>query len=288
MIDTTSPTAVLGLIVGGVMLLLYGIRLVTQAMQRATQTRLRRAMMILAGRPLAAFGIGVLATALTQSSSATSSLLVGLVSTQLLPLTSAVIMLLGTNVGSTLVVQLLIFHITDYAFVLAGLGATAAMVTRRSALRHVGQASFGFGLVLLGLAALNAGSVPIATSRVTAEVLASLVQAPFVLALVGMLLAMAFASSAAAIGLVLVLAANGTLPLLAALALMLGANVGSTMMAMLTSLSGGSLIGRRLAFLHTGTKLTGATVVLLVLGPLTNLLSALRLEPAALVALPNF
>lgn len=287
MVDTTSPTAVLGLIVGGVMLLLYGIRLVTQAMQRATQTRLRRTMMILAGRPLAAFGIGVLATALTQSSSATSSLLVGLVSTQLLPLTSAVIMLLGTNVGSTLVVQLLIFHITDYAFVLAGLGATAAMVTRRSALRHVGQASFGFGLVLLGLAALNAGSVPIATSPVTAEVLASLVQAPVVLALAGMLLAMAFASSAAAIGLVLVLAANGTLPLIAALALMLGANVGSTVMAMLTSLSGGSLIGRRLAFLHTGTKLTGVTVVLLVLGPLTNLLSALRLEPAALVALAH-
>jgi phosphate:Na+ symporter len=106
-----------------------------------------------------------------------------------------------------------------------------------------------------------------------------------VLALAGMLLAMAFASSAAAIGLVLVLASNGTLPLAAAFALMLGANVGSTMMAMLTSLSGNSLVGRRVAFLHTGTKLAGATIGLLALGPLMRLLSSLRLEPAALVAL---
>jgi phosphate:Na+ symporter len=287
MFETVSPTAVLGLIIGGVMLLLYGVRLITEAMQRAAHTRLRRAMMILAAHPLAAFGIGVLATALTQSSSATSSLLVGLVSTQLIPLPSAVIMLLGTNVGSTLVVQLLVFHITDYAFVLAGLGAAIAMVTRHTPLRNVGQAIFGFGLVLLGLTALNSGSGPIATSHVTAEALEALARAPFVLALAGMLLAVAFASSAAAIGLVLILVSNGTLPLIAALALMLGANVGSTMMAMLTSLSGGSPTGRRLAFLHTGTKLVGATGVLLGLGPLTTLLSNLQLEPMALVALAH-
>jgi phosphate:Na+ symporter len=287
MFDTASPTAVLGLLVSGVMLLLYGVRLITEAMQRVAHTRLRRAMMVLAGHPLAAFGIGVLATALTQSSSATSSLLVGLVSTQLIPLTSAVIMLLGTNVGSTLVVQLLVFHITDYAFVFAGLAAAAAMATRHSALRNVGQAIFGFGLVLLGLAALNSGSVPIATSPVTAEVLKSLARAPIVLVVAGMLLAVAFASSAATIGVVLVLASNGTLPLIAALALMLGANVGSTMMAMLTSLTEGSPTGRRLALLHTGTKLVGVAGVLLGLGPFTTWLSRLRLEPMMLVALAH-
>ncbi len=104
MFDTTSPTAVLGLLVGGVMLLLYGVRLITDSMQHAAGARLRRATMALARRPFAAFGVGVLATALTQSSSATSSLLVGLVSAQLVPLSAAVVMALGTNVGSTLVV----------------------------------------------------------------------------------------------------------------------------------------------------------------------------------------
>ncbi len=287
MFDTTSPTAVLGLLMGGVMLLLYGVRLITESMQRAAGARLRRATMALARRPFAAFGVGVLATALTQSSSATSSLLVGLVSAQLVPLSAAVVMVLGSNVGSTLVVQLLALHMTDYALVLAGVGAAAAMAARRTALRDVGQAFFGFGLVLLGLAALQDGSTPIATSHITSEVLRMLTGAPFVLALMGMALAVAFASSAAAIGLVLVLAANGTLPLTAALALMLGANVGSTVTALLAALSGGSVAGRRLALIHTGTKLTSAMVALVALGPLAVLLSHVIPDPAAQVAVAH-
>ena len=243
--------------------------------------------MLLARQPLAAFGVGVLATALTQSSGAISALLVGLVSAQLVELSAAVVMLLGANVGSTLVVQLLAFHITDYAAVLVGLGAAAALATHRTALRNIGQACFGFGLVLFALAVLNAGSLPLASSHVTAELLNSLARAPIVLALVGLILAMVFASSAAAIGLVVVLAANGTLPVVAALALLMGANVGSTFTALLTALSGGSIVGRRLAFIHTGTKLAGAVVMLLVLNPLAVLLSSTRLEPAAQVTITH-
>lgn len=256
-------------------------------MQRVAGARLRRASMLLARRPLAAFGVGVLATALTQSSGAISALLVGLVSAQLLELPVAIVMLLGANVGSTLVVQLLAFHVTDYAVVLAGLGAAAAMVTRRTALRDAGQACFGLGLVLLALAILNAGSIPLASNHVTAELLSSLSKAPVVLALVGMVLAMVFASSVAAIGLVLILAANGTLPLVAALALLLGANVGSTATALLTALGRGSFVGRRLSFIHTGTKLVGAIVVLLALGPVAALLSSTHLEPASQVAIAH-
>lgn len=134
MFDTATPTTVFGLLVGGAMLLLYGVRLVTDAMQRATGVRLRSATMQLARQPLAAFGIGVLATVLTQSSGASSALLVGLVNAQLVELPPAVVILLGANVGSTLVVQLLALHITNYAVVLAGLGAAAAMAARRTAL----------------------------------------------------------------------------------------------------------------------------------------------------------
>ena len=284
---TTNPTAVLGLLLGGALLLLYGIRMVTDEMQRAAGGRLRRATMLLAHRPLTAFAVGVFATALTQSSSATSSLLVGLVNAQLVELPAAVIVVLGTNVGSTLVVQLLAFHVTDYAVVFAGVGAATAMLTRHTALRNSGQALFGFGLVLLGLAALQTGSMPIAASPIIADVLRTLTGAPVVLALIGVALAIIFASSAAAIGLVLVLAANGALPLMAALALLLGANVGSTVTALLTALSGGSVAGRRLALLHSGTKLAGAVVALATLGPLAALLSRVPLEPALLVALAH-
>jgi phosphate:Na+ symporter len=287
MIDTTNPTTILGLVFGGVLSLLYGVRLITDAMQQDAGTRLRRSLMLLTRHPLAAFSTGVIVTMLTQSSGVASSLLVGLVSVQLLSLTAAIITLLGTNVGSALVVQLLVFHITNFAFVFVGLGAAAAMLTRQTSKKGVGQACFGFGLVILGLASLEAGSRPLAGSPITALVFGALVQSPVVLALIGAVLTMVFASSVAGIGLVIVLASNGSLPLVAALALILGSNVGSTVTALLSSLSKGSVSGRRLALVHSGTKMGIACVALTVLNPLTVVLSRVHLPLATLVALSH-
>ncbi|MBE3564669.1 MAG: Na/Pi cotransporter family protein, partial [Thermogemmatispora sp.] len=287
MATTSNPTMVVGLLLGGALLLLYGLRLLSEAMQRAAGPRLQKATMALAQRPFMAFGVGVVATALTQSSSATSSLLVELVNAELVPLTTAFVMILGTNVGSTLVVQLLAFHVTDYAIPIAGAGAALGLLTQHKPQRDLGQAAFGFGVILLGLAALQVGSAPIAASPITAEVLRSLMGAPLVLALLGLLLALAFASSAAAIGLVLVLTASGALSVFAALALLFGANIGSTLTALLTAISRPSVTGRRLALLHTGTKSLGAAIALALLPLLTSLLARLGLEPVWQVALTH-
>ena len=127
MLKTQDPTQVLILLIGGSTLLLYGVRLVTDAMERALGSRLRVVMMRLARYPLAAFISGIIVTMLTQSSTATASVMVGLVSAQLVPLAAAVIMLLGAAVGSTLVVQLLAFHITEYAQEFLGLAAAFAL-----------------------------------------------------------------------------------------------------------------------------------------------------------------
>jgi phosphate:Na+ symporter len=271
MFQATSPTLVLELLVTGVALLLYGVRQVTDAVQRATDARVQRALTQLVRYPMAAFGLGTLATALMQSSSAMSSLLVGLVSANLIPLSAAIVMLLGANVGSTLVVQLLALHMTDYALELVGLGALIALLTRGTHFRRLGQACFAFGLIVLGLAALSLGSQPIAASPLTVSVLRTLVGAPIVLLLIGIVLAMVLSSSAASIGLILTLAASGSLPAVAALALMLGANVGTTLTALLSSVQEGTLAGRRLALVHTGTKLVGALVLLALLGPRASL-----------------
>jgi phosphate:Na+ symporter len=287
MINTTNPTTILSLVFGGVLSLLYGVRLITDAMERDAGMRLRRGLMLLTRHPLVAFSTGVVVTLLTQSSGVTSSLLVGLVSVQLLSLGVAIITLLGTNVGSALVVQLLVFHITNFAFVFVGLGAAAAMLTRRTPKQGMGQACLGFSLIILGLAALEAGSRPLAGSPITAQIFDALVQSPVVLALIGAVLTMIFASSIAGIGLVIILASNGSLPLAAALALILGSNVGSTITALLASLSKGSISGRRLAIVHTGTKLIVACISLAALKPLTTVLSWTSLPPATLVALSH-
>jgi phosphate:Na+ symporter len=287
MFQVTSSTMVVGLLIAGVTLLLYGVRLITDAVQRATDARVQRALTHFVRYPLAAFGLGTLATALMQSSSAMSSLLVGLVSVNLIPLAVAIVMLLGANVGSTLVVQLLALHITNYALELVGLGALLALFTHGTRFRRLGQACFAFGLLMLGLAALSLGSQPIAANPLTARVLQTLVGAPLVLLLIGALLAMVFSSSAASIGLILTLAASGALPVAAALALMLGANVGTTLTPLLSSMQEGTLVGRRLALVHTGTKLSGALVFLAFLGPLTNLLAHLWPNAGTQVAMTH-
>jgi phosphate:Na+ symporter len=287
MIDATNPTTILGLVFCGVVSLLYGVRLITDAMQGDASMRLRRSLMLLTRHPLAAFSTGMIVTLLTQSSGVTSSLLVGLVSIQLLSLTVAIITLLGTNVGSALVVQLLAFHITNFAFLFVGLGATVAMLTRQTSKKGIGQACFGFGLIILGLASLEAGSRPLAGSPITALVFSALAQSPIVLALIGAALTMIFASSVAGIGLVIVLASNGSLPLAAALAMILGSNVGSTITALLSSLSKGSVSGKRLAFIHSGTKMVLACIALAILKPLAVTLSWVHLPPATLVALSH-
>ncbi len=285
MLNTHDPTTVLLLLFGGVMLLLYGVRLVTDAMERALGARLRLVMMTLSQRPVAAFVAGVFATVLTQSSSATASVLVGLVSAQLVPLAAAVIMLLGAAVGSTLVVQLLAFHITDHALELLGLGAAVALFTTRTSLRHIGRGIFSFGLVLEGLAMIEVSSNPIAANPITKAILQALSNSPLVLALAGGLLATVFVSSTATIGLVLALAGGGALPLKAALAITVGANVGTTIAPLLASLNRGNIIGRRLAFIYVGTRLSGAAVALVTLDPLTALLTHAQLSPAVQISL---
>lgn len=287
MFKTQDPTHLLVLLVGGSMLLLYGVKQISDAMERAFGARLRLIMMTLATRPFAAFGSGIMITILTQSSTATASIMIGLVSAQLLPLAAAVIILLGAAVGSTLVVQLLAFHFTDYALECLGLAATFALFTQRTQLRDVGRGVFSFGLVLVGLAMIDASSTPISDSSITNAIMQTLAQSPLVLLLLGVLLAGIFVSSIAAIGIVMVLASGGALPLTAALAVTLGANIGTTLTPLLSSLNQGHIAGRRLGIIYTGTRLIGVAVAMILLNPIATLLTHLFPNPATQVAIAH-
>jgi len=287
LIKTTDPTHLLILLLGGSILLLYGVKLVTDAMERVFGARLQLAMMTLANCPITAFGVGIVVTTLTQSSTATASVMIGLVNAHLIPLAAAVVMLLGASVGSTLIVQLLAFRFTDYALEFLGLAATFAFLSRRSKLRDVGRGVFSFGLILVGLTMIDASSTPIASSSITNAIMHTLAKSPLILLLLGILLSAVFVSSIAAIGIVIVLASGGALPLSAAIAVTLGANVGTTLTPLVTSFTQGNVAGKRLGIIYSGTRLTGAIVVMLLLDPLAALLSQISDNPASQVSLAH-
>jgi phosphate:Na+ symporter len=293
MLYPTTANAALVWLLAGVFLLLLGVRQVSDALQRVLNGRMQQALTRLSKYPLAAFGIGIVGTGLMQSSSAMASLLVELVSAGLLPLGMAIVIVLGANVGSTLVVQLLAFHITDYSLEVLGVGAAIALFTHRSRVfGRPGRALFAFGLILLGLAAIGAAGQYFTLGHTAGNTTLfskdALEKASLVLFVVGALLAVALNSSSASIGLILTLASQTALPSKAALALMLGANVGTTVLPMLASLSRGTLTGRRLALAHASTKLLGALLLLALLDPMADLLNRIGLsDPAEQVALSH-
>ncbi|HEY9828225.1 MAG TPA: Na/Pi cotransporter family protein [Stenomitos sp.] len=288
MLEAQNPTQILLLLMGGTALLLYGVKQITDAVEGALGARMRLVMMIVANNPLAAFGSGVAVTLLTQSSTATASIMVGLVSAQLVPLAAAVIMLLGAAVGSTLIVPLLILKMTDHALVLLGLGAAVALATRRTRLRDLGRVLFSFGLILLGLAMIGVSSAPIAGSAIMSAIMRTIAQSPLVLVLLGVLLSGIFVSSIAAVGIILVLVASGAVPIAAALAVMLGANLGTTITPLLTALTQESVSGRRLGVIYFSTRLVGVVAFLVVLNPVAGSMTKLFPDPPTLVAAAHF
>jgi phosphate:Na+ symporter len=272
MVNTTSPTAVLAELLTGVFLLLYGVRLLSYTFQRAISGRIQRMLTRLLGYPFTAFVIGVIGTALMQSSSAMTSLLIEQVDAALLPLSVAIVMMLGANVGSTLVVQLLALHVTDHAVELLGLGVAAALFTHYTVFRRFGRVLFAFTLIAFGLAVVEVAGHSLGSVQVTVDILNALSDAPLVMAVIAAVLTMLLNSSAASVGLVFTLTAQGALQLSAALALILGINVGSTLIPMFVSLRRGTLAGRRLALARSGTKLLGVTCLLPFVGFLAVLL----------------
>jgi phosphate:Na+ symporter len=246
---------------GGVLLLLYGIKLVNDGLQNAAGPRIRSLLRSLTSNRLAAVGAGAFITGLIQSSSATSVMLVGFVSAGLMSFRQTLAVILGADIGATLTVQLIAFHITDYAVLLIGTGLAILFFAKRYHLRTIGNGLLGFGFVFLAIRIMSEALAPLQESALFKDVLVALVGAPFT----GILLSAAFTalihSSAATIGIALALAVHGLIPLDGAIHIVLGANIGTCSTALMASLHAPSE-ARRVAWAHVMFKVIGVGVFL--------------------------
>lgn len=270
-------------IVGAVGLLLYGMTIIGEALQRVAGQQLRHLLSTLGKNRLAAVATGITVTAAMQSSSATTLLVVGFARAGLMELRETIGLILGADIGTTVTVQLLAFHIYDYALLLVAVGAALLLSSRRQGPRDAGQAILGFGLVFLALRIIIDSMAPASGNPLTRELFASLGDAPLLAVLVAAIFAAVTTSSAATIGIVLVLAADGILPLRAAVPLVLGANVGTAVPAFLSGF-GGSAEARRVAVVHILIKAIGVAIFLPFTGQLAALMALTGGDPARQVA----
>jgi phosphate:Na+ symporter len=260
---------VLFALLGGSALLLYGVRFVGEGLQRAAGTSLRHVLSTLTGNRLKALLVGAGVTAVLQSSSATTVMLVGFASAGLLTLRQTVGVILGADIGTTVTVQLLAFDLLEVAPLVVFIG-WFLYVTGKGNVRYIGQAILGFGFLFLGMKLVRDGTAPLATSALFEDLLRALTDQPLLLVLISAIFTALVRSSAAVIGLALSLAAAGLMPLLGAIPVILGANVGTAATAALAAV-GQNAEARRVAAAHGAFKVIGVVLFLPFVGLFADL-----------------
>ena len=255
-------------LIGGTALLMYGVDLMGDGLERASGDTMKRILTVLTGKVWSAFLMGILVTAVVQSSTAVTVLTVGFVNSGLMKLPQAVGIIYGANIGTTITAQLMAFSfkfkLTDIALPILGIGFAINNISKNRKLKYIGQALMGFGMMFLGLKILNNGVPYMQKSESLRYFFTKYASIPLIGIFLGAFATAMVHSSAATIGLVMVLSQAGLLSLQGAIAIMLGDNIGTCLTAQLASMTG-NINARRTAWAHTFYNLFGVILTALTL-----------------------
>jgi phosphate:Na+ symporter len=277
-------TIVLLDLLGGVALLLWGLHMVQSGLLRAFGPDLRRVLSKAFGSRFAAFGAGLGLTALLQSSTATGLMTASFAAEGLVGLVPALAIMLGANVGTTVIVQVLSFNVTAAAPVLFVLGLVAFRSGGRSRLKDVGRISIGLGLLLLALHILLDSLAPAENAPSVRALLKAITGDPVLCVLIAAALTWAAHSSVATVLLIMSLAYSHFVTPAAALALVLGANLGSAVNPVFEGAKRGDLASYRLPVGNLLNRLVGVALVLPCLPSITTWFAALEPNMAKMAA----
>ncbi|MCM2263920.1 MAG: Na/Pi cotransporter family protein [Desulfuromonadales bacterium] len=258
----TSQSLLFGL-VGGLGLFLYGMKVMSEGLQKLAGDRLRRLFGALTDNRLVGMMIGAGVTTLLQSSTAATVMVVGFVNAGLMSLLQAIGVVIGANIGTTVTAQLIAFNVAKYALPAIGIGTALKLFAKRQNWCQVGEVVLGLGLVFLGLALMKGAFDPFRGNPEFQKLFLTVGNNPLLGVLVGAAVTMAVQSSSATIGLTIAMATSGLLSFEASVAMILGENIGTTITANLAAL-GTNLAARRTALAHFLFNAIGVGYMLLL------------------------
>jgi len=267
---------------GAVALLLWGVRMVQTGITRAFGAQLRHVLTQYVRSPLSAFLAGIGLTGILQSSTATALLLASFTARGLIALTVALVMMLGANVGTTLVAQVLSLEVTWLWTVVLALGVFGFMAAQSDRNKAIARIAIGLGLMLLALGHLGTAAAPLRHSAEFKTFLSGLAGDPIMVFLVGALVTWLMHSSLSMVLLVVAFAGAHAIPAPLALALVLGANVGGAI-APMTGLAHAAPSGRRVALGNMLMRAAAALPFLFLVKPCAELLAHVEADPARMV-----
>ena len=278
-----SGTVVLINMLGGVALLLWGLRMVRTGMTRGFGSNIRKFLGRNLNNRFKAFAAGLGVTVVLQSSTATCLLASSFAGRSLVGTVPALAVLLGADVGTTLVVQILSFDLSLLSPVLLLVGVILFQRLSGGRQRNLGRICIGLGLMLLALKLIVAGSAPLRSSEIAEVLLSSLGNEPVLALIVGALITWMAHSSLATVLLVISLTSAGVMPLPVSFALVLGANLGGALPPIVATLGDGA-IARRPPLGNFLFRLTGCIIALPLIGFAIELMPLIETAPARQIA----
>ncbi len=246
-------------IFGGLGLFIYGIHLMGEGLQNAAGDRLRRWIKALTKNLFLGTMVGAFITALIQSSSATTVLVVGFVNAGLMELRQAIVVILGAHIGTTITGQIIAFKLTEYALPFVAIGAIFYLFVNKRFWKFFGLFLLGFGILFLGLEIMTSTVEPLADEPMMQNIFVAFSKNPFLGILTGAILTAIFQSSSVTTGIVIGLGAVGLIDLKAAIPLVFGCNIGTCVTALLASV-GTTISARRAALAHVVVQIVGAII----------------------------
>ena len=261
-------------LMGGLGLFLFGMKIMSEGLQKIAGSRMRKILSALTNNRIVGTLVGIAVTAMIQSSSATTVMVVGFVNAGLMSLVQSIGVILGANIGTTVTAQLIAFKITKYALPAIGIGAGFKLFTKNKKWSYFGEILLCFGLLFFGLSVMKHAFDPLKTSDEFRQLFMIVGDNHLVGVMIGAILTMIVQSSSATIGITIALATSGILSFDASVALILGENIGTTITANLAAI-GTNLAARRTAFAHFLFNSLGVCYMLLFFPFFLNFISSM-------------
>ena len=254
-------------LMGGLGLFIYGMKLMGDGLENAAGESLKIILEKVTSNRLMGVAIGAIVTAIIQSSSATTVMIVGFVNAGLMNLSQALGVIMGANIGTTITAQLVAFKLDHVAPLFVFIGAALVMFAKAKNRREIGNIILGFGILFTGMGIMSSSMSPISNSPAFTQVIVAIGNNWFIGIVAGMAITALLQSSSATTGILIALASTGTIDISIALPIVFGCNIGTCITAILASI-GTNKTAHKAALLHLVFNLVGTLIFIPFLGVL--------------------
>ncbi len=259
-------------LMGGVLLLLYGVNLAGEGLKGWAGARIKTALETMTKNRFTALLTGIGITFVLQSSSASTVTVISLIDAGLMTFTQSLAVTLGAGIGATITVQLISFRIYDYSLFICGVGLLINFMSDDVRRKSAGRGVFGFGLILLSIMLLSDVIAPLKENELFQTNLRAVGDNPFLGIIVSLVLTAIIQSSAATIGLAITFAITGMMDLNAAVPIVLGANIGTCATGLISAAKSGTE-AKRAAIAHALFRIIGVVLFLPFIGVFSDLMA---------------